>query len=525
MSRIMELPKEQESHISSHSHFGDLPNEVLTMVAMEMVSQDLEDFPEPECRLSNIETSGDLRMLCLVSKRLDAVARPALYKNIIVCRSTKLVALYRTLLENKTLGRYIKHIVLDTSFATSICYYHPMILDEMAGLDRDFGPWIGRGCMRRGCMRVSREIENKLHVSLYIKILNHALNLETLSVNIPPRDYVGYELAPYSSQPFLPNIVLSQLPRLKMVRLLANSVSHHVDLALELGRLLPWSQPGQPKLERLIWVKDHVSWFDSLPSTTDGQCGDLKCFELKDSSCLPADITRICESLPSLRTLRITSNLRRTHWRIGDVVLSNAVNTPNFEHLTHSLAKMQHLQTLSLDLHYAQDISPLLGPDRFLSLAGLPDLRSLTVPFQFLIPETWIGIKFPIRCLPRSLRSLTILFDGNYHCRPASLLAEVSSDAQDDVFWFLEALAPLCSSDFRELREVTYSCGDSYGLFRTPSLICRRHRAFSMRMLAGTDEEFPDDATSRYGALVASFAERNVQLKEELRGSIHDMFK
>lgn len=81
-------------------------------------------------------------------------------------------------------------------------------------------------------------------------------------------------------------------------------------------------------------------------------------------------------------------------------------------HLTDSLARLDHLHTLNLDLHYTYNISRALGRSRFLSLASLPHLQHLSVPFHFFVrrePEGHHAVVNPAHVLPPSLGRLNII--------------------------------------------------------------------------------------------------------------------
>lgn len=82
------------------------------------------------------------------------------------------------------------------------------------------------------------------------------------------------------------------------------------------------------------------------------------------------------------------------------------------KYLTDSLATLANLTTLNLDLHYACDISRSLGPSGTLSLAGLPNLQTLAVPFHFFIkrgPGGYHTVVSPTSVLPRTLKTLRIV--------------------------------------------------------------------------------------------------------------------
>lgn len=82
------------------------------------------------------------------------------------------------------------------------------------------------------------------------------------------------------------------------------------------------------------------------------------------------------------------------------------------KYLTDSLATLRNLTTLNLDLHYLCDISRSLGPSGTLSLAGLPNLQNLAVPFHFFVREEPGGhhnVISPTSVLPGTLKTLRIM--------------------------------------------------------------------------------------------------------------------
>lgn len=82
------------------------------------------------------------------------------------------------------------------------------------------------------------------------------------------------------------------------------------------------------------------------------------------------------------------------------------------QYLTDSLAALKDLTTLNLELHYPCNISPSLGSSGILSLAGLPNLQTLGVPFHFFVSKERDGhhkVVSPTVVLPHALKSLRIV--------------------------------------------------------------------------------------------------------------------
>ena len=256
-----------------------LPVEVLAMVAKNLAPCDLDNYPKSRHQLDQNKPYEDLRNLCLVSKKLGGIAHKVLFENVIIRRSSRLVMLYRTLLENQHVSGYIKNMVLDTTFSRKGAKYERIDLRLLSGLDPDFDYW-----SQPWPIRMSRSAEGELISGLYLRILNRTLGIETLAINVPAVSYHGYEDAELSdSRDFPPDQtdtridspypvqqpVLARLPKLNTVRLLGcpDGMDDHLPMQMESLMSCRWRQ--QPSLERLIWIKDGTSWFSSLPFQHD----------------------------------------------------------------------------------------------------------------------------------------------------------------------------------------------------------------------------------------------------------------
>ncbi|ROW00368.1 hypothetical protein VMCG_07247 [Cytospora schulzeri] len=146
MEYTSQSSKQRELRVGVPPNLQAFPNEPLTMVLKNLAFQDVDEYPGTETQYAIEEAYKDLRNLCLVSKTIEAVARPILFENTMDFRCTNLVALYRTLLCNERLGRYIKHLALNAVFR----WYRPgkrppnysrLPLSSLEGLDADLDCW------------------------------------------------------------------------------------------------------------------------------------------------------------------------------------------------------------------------------------------------------------------------------------------------------------------------------------------------------------------------------------------------
>lgn len=146
--------------------------------------------------------------------------------------------------------------------------------------------------------------------------------------------------------------------------------------------------------------------------------------------------------------------------------LLSGVQDPNSgmgaHNLADSLARLENLHTLNLDLHYAYNISQSLGSFGILGLASLPNLQYLSVPFHFFVRKDHDGyhkVVSPALVLPRSLKRLSIV--ACFSCIQfwtCEALYGVSSTYRhrDAVLEFLEGLTNVHPAVFPSLSEVYY---------------------------------------------------------------------
>lgn len=136
------------------------------------------------------------------------------------------------------------------------------------------------------------------------------------------------------------------------------------------------------------------------------------------------------------------------------------------KHLTSSLATLEKLNTLTLYLHYFEhSINSTLGPSGILSLASLPNLQFLAVPFHFFVEELdgHQRVVSPAIVLPRALNTLRIF--ACFKCltvRAGEAFPEIPSTYQhvDAVLEFLEGLSNLHAETFPSLSNICYEESD-----------------------------------------------------------------
>lgn len=132
------------------------------------------------------------------------------------------------------------------------------------------------------------------------------------------------------------------------------------------------------------------------------------------------------------------------------------------KHLTSSLETLEKLNTLTLDLHYCEhNINSTLGPSGVLSLAGLPNLQTLAVPFHFFVEEVdgHQRVVSPAIVLPRALNTLRIF--ACIKCltvRAGETWPDLPSTYEhvDAVLEFLEGLSNLHAETFPSLSNICY---------------------------------------------------------------------
>lgn len=153
-----------------------LPDELLMETFEHLVCDKTSSTDEPAY------DTITLRSLCLVSKRIDLIARPYLFKKIYVERPYKLIKLYRTIIGNQQLGERIKEIDLDLD----LNMIELNAAQRQALRDGRYQQTAQCGLETSAGIRDDRE---EIGILCY-KLLSHAVNLSSLKMNISPDEDV-----------------------------------------------------------------------------------------------------------------------------------------------------------------------------------------------------------------------------------------------------------------------------------------------------------------------------------------------
>jgi len=185
-------------------------------------------------------------------------------------------------------------------------------------------------------------------------------------------------------------------------------------------------------------------------------------------------------------------------------------------YLTDSLATLENLKTLNLDLHYTYDIRRTLGPSGTLSLAGLPNLQTLTVPLHFFVRKKSRGyekVLSPASVLPRALNTLSIVACLDCHD------AEFQDGEEDDMAWFpppslghrdalIEFLGLIADSHAESFPGLKYIHYEEFFDFGELCCWCMRPAHFS---------DGPKHDLSRYNAVSESLIQRGIDFENYSR--------
>lgn len=216
-----------------------------------------------------------LLSLCLVSKRLDAVVRPLIFNKILIFRSTELILLLRTLTESREMGEYIKNLDLSTTFLRRDADHAFLDVDVLRGLDPELDL-----ILPEGSARMTSRQENDLRIDLYLKVLEKAPNVNTVKMNPPYWTVTGIKDRQLSSfgivsinahkRMAMARASLFPLPR-TLTALTIEGREQNEGLVEGLPRQISGFWPQDPantsKLEKIIWLFDDTTWFDSLPGS------------------------------------------------------------------------------------------------------------------------------------------------------------------------------------------------------------------------------------------------------------------
>lgn len=105
------------------TRLNDLPTELLMQIFGYLAPDNVQPYIDGMPLHAYKQGHRDLRNVCLVSKRLETVARAHLYYTVIVSNANVLVYLLRTLDENYSLGQHVKRLVMEVPFSSREAHY------------------------------------------------------------------------------------------------------------------------------------------------------------------------------------------------------------------------------------------------------------------------------------------------------------------------------------------------------------------------------------------------------------------
>lgn len=257
------------------SRLETMPIELLeTVVKFSARGNDFDPY-SAKSRDAYKKGVSKLLSLCLVSKSVDAVVRPFIFDNVLICRSTELILLLRTLTENCEMGEYIKKLNLSTTFPRRDADHEFLDVDVLRGLDFDLDL-----ILPDGLVRMTSRQENDLRINLYLKVLEKAPNVNTVKMNPPSWIVRGIEDRQLSSfgiasvmahkRMAIPRASLSRLPKTaKALTIEGREQNEGLTEGLPVQISGFWRQDSidESSLEKIIWMFDDTTWFDSLPGS------------------------------------------------------------------------------------------------------------------------------------------------------------------------------------------------------------------------------------------------------------------
>lgn len=249
--------------------FETMPYELLEEVAKFLAPDNALNHADVKFRAAYKKGFSSLLNLCLVSKRLEAVVQPVIFRNILIWRSSDLILLYRTLTENPEVGGYIRTLVLSTAFLRCQKDHEMLDLRLLRTIDSDFDLNGRRGSL------TSRE-ENELRSTLYLKVLEKVPGVKEVTLNTPRWAVRGLndgQLLEFGIASAMANnrVVMPQNSSFRLPQALHTLTieGQYQGLAEGLPRqfrnLWPQKLNGVSNFETMVWVRDDTTWFDSLP--------------------------------------------------------------------------------------------------------------------------------------------------------------------------------------------------------------------------------------------------------------------
>lgn len=261
------------------SRLEAMPNELL-MKIMKFVGLDdaLNQVHFAEYQATYNKAISQLLGLSLTSKRLEAVVRPVIYCEVLICRSAELVLLFTTLTENPRLGEYIKRLSFSATFRRQDPDHEFLDLDNLRGLDPDLDL-----ILPESLTTMTSRQENDIRTILYLKVLEKAPKAEKVAMNTASWNARGVHegrLAAFgiasimAHRAVMPQIPLSRVPEsLTTLYLTGDYRGLPEGLPRQISNFWCQGVSDEAKVKKLFWLRDDTTWFDSLPGQQWAQNG------------------------------------------------------------------------------------------------------------------------------------------------------------------------------------------------------------------------------------------------------------
>lgn len=459
------------AHVSEKgsSRLEDLPNELLTAIFEELAPAE-----KPIDQITRPLPRSNYYDLCLVSKRIDLVARHCLFRKVSICDSLSLARLCHTIDKDSKLGDKILELSINVLFTKAINRRNALLTrDEEAEVIDIFNSLTGE--RRRRTLGDIGEHGDLVGILCY-ELLRRTANLCSLTLVISgyrcdmPTSYSdeGRTRQSYSalfdrvrnaSQPHDDEAATLFLPKLESLTL--ESVGKQVG-PREFGHFL-----GLPRLRKLTCAKDGAFWSClsphgvQSPSKRTASCSNNYSWQCQD------DLEDMARMFPGLEVLAISFGIMQAFWYIPAVPgMHGALST--------ALGGMTALRTLKINSSPRGDFSinfcrymvakSPASTLRVLNLAHLPNLRHVEISSFIMARMSSSGFDgstvVPHEVLPQSLETLILL--GQRKCSHPE--GKACWDSMEITLGLLEALGRDLHR-FGQLRTVGYrfdpsSCGN-----------------------------------------------------------------
>lgn len=486
-----------------------MPTEVVEKIFEQLSLKNLQSLHDLEDEyLLQAYRSALMNMcsLCLTSKRVDAVARPLLFRNITVGSPAMLLQLYEALLANAQLGCYIRQISFEIiRDQVRLCDFLPARSPQsqslLTGWDEDFGKYDPEAFYDSESF--NNHCYDQILSSCYFEILRRTPKAHQLVIRMQPtsrRSYrgqtgLGGAMGIYMYQPFFRKVrhaveasltgYSEFLPVLTTLQLLGDPLDDENVFDISICEPLLRIQ----SLRKITTFRDNGFWSAlkaetpgtansgsshnvvslnvGLHFSTDRAVTNVRVAELQHSTFYSLDFGALGALLVNVEVLKI-STPRKTDWmfsRTGRRVQEKNLDE-GIDYLQEALAQMKNLRSLFLDFTY-DFFREGLPTTKLPTLASLPKLETVSIPLQMLVDDRRRTrrnrIDRLVEVFPILLKRLTLKVD--IPCQ------EYLSDSEDDhpdrfvatspdnetLLDFVESLSHVGQDAFPYLREVVCS--------------------------------------------------------------------